>query len=57
MRRPKAVASASPRTSAKITKNSSMNVVTLMPPAVPADPPPMNMSISVPSSVPSCIWP
>ena len=51
MRRLKACGFRSPRISASITSRSTANVVTLMPPAVPALPPPMNISTSVPSSV------
>ena len=57
MRRSKACTSRSPRTSAQMTKNSSTKVVTLMPPAVPAEPPPMNISTTVISSVPSLTAP
>ena len=56
-RRPKAFTSGSPRTSAQATKPSRANVVTLMPPAVEAEPAPMNIRPSVTSSVPSRIWP
>ena len=35
--------SRSPRTSDQMTKASRKKVVTLMPPAVPAEPPPMNI--------------
>ena len=38
-----------PRASAKAARNSTARVVTLMPPAVEAEPPPMNMSMSVTS--------
>ena len=41
----------SPRTSLRMTNSRTAKVVTLMPPAVPALPPPMNISTSVPSSV------
>ncbi len=41
----------SPRTSASIAAASTAKVVTLMPPAVPALPPPMNISAQVISSV------
>ena len=36
-------------------KNSTANVVTLIPPAVPAGPPPMNIRTSMPSHVSSRI--
>ena len=38
-------------------KNSTANVVTLMPPAVPAGPPPMNIRMSIPTHVSSFICP
>ena len=57
MRRRNAVVVGSPRTSAQSTKNNKANVVTLIPPAVPADPPPMNMNTSMPSQVLSCMAP
>ena len=57
MRRSKATTSSSPRTSATMTKNRTMNVVTFRPPAVPADPPPTNISMIVPSSVSSVTAP
>src|SRR5688500_4854937 len=44
MERRPTVTSGSPRSSARITKPSSRNVVILMPPAVLALPPPMNIS-------------
>ena len=47
----------SPRSSVIMMKNSTANVVTLMPPAVPAGPPPMNIRMSMPSQVSSCIRP
>jgi hypothetical protein len=55
MRRSNASTSAWPRTSARMTKKSSMNVVIFRPPAVPADPPPMSISTSTPRRVPSFI--
>ena len=48
---------ASPRSSVHMMKNNTAKVVTLMPPAVPAGPPPMNIKTSIPSQVSSCIWP
>ncbi len=51
MCRKNAVTLVSPRTSVRMTNSSTAKVVTLMPPAVPAGPPPMNMSTFVPSSV------
>ena len=36
-----------------MTKNRTMNVVTFRPPAVPAEPPPTNISMMVPSRVSS----
>ena len=50
-RRPSTCTVGSPRISASITNASSANVVTLIPPAVPALPPPMNISTSVISRV------
>src|SRR5215207_5262854 len=41
--RPNAVTAWSPRTSATIAKNSTMNVVSLIPPPMPPLPPPMNI--------------
>lgn len=41
----------SPRTSASMAAASTANVVTLMPPVVPALPPPTNISMQVISSV------
>ena len=57
MRRSKAMTSSSPRASATMTRNSTTTVVTFSPPAVPADPPPMNISMAVPSSVSSVTAP
>ena len=51
MRRLNPLALRSPRISATITNRRTAKVVTLMPPAVPALPPPMNISTSQPSSV------
>ena len=47
----------SPRSSVAMMKNSTANVVTFIPPAVPAGPPPMNISASMPSHVSSRISP
>jgi hypothetical protein len=47
----------SPRASARIAKKRIMNVLTLMPPAVLALPPPMNISTSVATSVVGSAWP
>ncbi len=47
--RPKASTCGSPLASATMAKNKIMKVVTLMPPAVLALPPPMNISTSVTS--------
>ncbi len=57
MRRSNASISLRPRASAIAARNSTASVVTLIPPAVDADPPPMNISMSVtswlePSSAP-----
>ena len=46
MRRPNASIEGAPRASANAARNSTASVVTLMPPAVDAEPPPMNMSMS-----------
>ena len=46
MRRPNASMSRSPRASARIARTRIAKVVTLMPPAVEAEPPPTNMSAS-----------
>ena len=47
IRRPYASMSSLPRASAKAARNRMARVVTLMPPAVDAEPPPTNMSMSV----------
>ena len=57
IRRPYASTSLSPRPSARIARSMTASVVTLMPPAVDAEPPPTNMSASLSSQVPSCISP
>jgi len=57
MCRPNASTSRSPRASARIARSMMASVVTLMPPAVDAAPPPTNMSASSSSQVPSCICP
>ena len=57
IRRPYASTSLSPRPSAMIASSMTASVVTLMPPAVDAEPPPTNMSASMSSQVPSCICP
>ncbi len=57
MRRSKASMSSTPRASATAAKNSTASVVTLMPPAVDAEPPPTNMSMSSTSSVEPFISP
>ena len=51
IRRRNTVVAVSPRTSDQMTKNNNAKVVTLIPPAVPADPPPMNMNTSMPNQV------
>ena len=56
-RLPKMFTAPSPRSSVIMMKKSTANVVTLMPPAVPAGPPPMNISTSMPSQVSSFNWP
>ncbi len=48
--RSKATTSRSPRTSAQTIRNSTAKVVTLMPPAGDALPPPTNISMSVTNS-------
>ena len=46
MRRPNASIEGAPRASANAARKSTARVVTLMPPAVDAEPPPTNMSMS-----------
>ena len=55
MRRPKASMSWSPRASARIASSRTAKVVTLMPPAVEAEPPPTNMRASWRNQVASCM--
>ena len=56
-RLPKMFTAVPPRSSVTRMKNSTANVVTLMPPAVPPGPPPMNISTSMISHVSSCMAP
>src|SRR5690625_2363141 len=57
MRRPKTSTSGLPRISAQIDSISSAKVVTLMPPLVEPEPPPMNISRSVSNSASPLICP
>ena len=54
MRRRNASIDSTPRASANAARKSTASVVTLMPPAVDAEPPPMNMSMSVTSRLDPC---
>ena len=56
-RLPKMCTDTSPRSSVSRMKSSTAKVVTLIPPAVPAGPPPMNIRTSIPTQVSSCICP
>ncbi len=57
MRRPNASMSRSPRASDTMAMSMTASVVTLMPPAVDAEPPPTNISASVMSQLASCMPP
>jgi len=56
-RRPNAWTAPSPRISASTMNSRTLAVVIFTPEAVPAGPPPMNMSTSVAKSVTGCICP